>query len=251
MSNLNGAHKRLTALDRRLSRDSELKGSDNEVELSEMMKESSDLMIRGSVPLTKWISNSGKVREDLERSFDYHQDIQSQKLLGLAWNPTASMEDGFGMGYHSALRESKFDFAVCLDCEKRKSQIVSLEADIAKTDLETPDKSTIIFFQDGKISESVRLAALELIALDVATGKVCDVIEVVVKHIFQAQYGKKPSRQAIQNIVDAGQYIAKTFINKEIAETDSLGIAKGQDSRNKRPTQQWQTLQSWFFFFAL
>ena len=141
-------------------------------------------------------------------------------------------------------KDSKFEFAVCLDCEKRKDQVEALEAEISKRDSEPPEKMMVDFFQGGKISEKVRLAALELTALDVATGKICDVIEVVSKHIFDAECSRKPSRKAIQNIVDAGQFLAKTFINKEISESGGLGIAKDGTTRRKVKTQETNVLLS-------
>lgn len=68
-----------------------LTGSDSEEELSEMMMKSTEIMLLGGFPLTKWISNSPQVKECLQRSFDYQQDNavgQSQKVLGLGWKPT-------------------------------------------------------------------------------------------------------------------------------------------------------------------
>ncbi|GFN94791.1 hypothetical protein PoB_002129700 [Plakobranchus ocellatus] len=141
-------------------------------------------------------------------------------------------------------RDEKFDFAVCLDCEKRKNQIAVLKAEVAKKISEPHKQILVNFFNDGEIQENVQMAILELTALDVATCKVCDVIEVDARQIFHAHCTNKLSRKTVQNIVDAGQYIAKTFINKEVLENDSLGIAKDGTTRQKIKTQETNVLLS-------
>ncbi|GFR79453.1 hypothetical protein ElyMa_000556800 [Elysia marginata] len=110
------------------------------------------------------------------------------------------------------------------------------------------ESTELNFFTDGKIAENIRIAILEPTSLDVATGKICDVIE---RHIFNAKCSTKPSRPAIQKIVDDGQYIAKTFINKEIQEANSMGIAKDGTTRRKVKTQETNVLLSNGKYYSL
>ena len=64
-----------------------LTGADTEQELTEMMLEAQDIMIKGSFPLSKWITNSCDAKGEIKALSDKPiEDQGSQKVLGVHWN---------------------------------------------------------------------------------------------------------------------------------------------------------------------
>ncbi|GFR66500.1 zinc finger protein [Elysia marginata] len=117
------------------------------------------------------------------------------------------------MSYH---RNRKVDFEFCLNCEKLRGQVAALESELRKLKMEEQQpKSSISFMENGQLAESFKLSILELTALDVATGKILDVIEVVAK---TARSSKKEEaiRGQLQRIcqpIKKGHWVAVVYSN--------------------------------------
>ena len=64
-----------------------LTGADTEEELTQMMLEAQDIMIKGSFPLSKWITNSSEAKGEIKALSDKPiEDQGTQKVLGVHWN---------------------------------------------------------------------------------------------------------------------------------------------------------------------
>lgn len=86
--------------------------------------------------------------------------------------------------------------------------------------------------RDGQYTPATRLCVMDLLGLEVATGKIAAVMESVGR-LCSTRFSCLPSRQICQKIADEGQVIAKMFVKDRVFESRSFGIHKDGTTRKK------------------
>ena len=86
---------------------------------------------------------------------------------------------------------------------------------------------------EGEYTDETRFCVMELLGLEVATGKIGPVIETVGK-LCSSSFSSLPSRAACQRIADEGQVLAKSYINsKVLRRCKGFGVHKDGTTRRK------------------
>ena len=120
---------------------------------------------------------------------------------------------------------------------KKNTYICQLEHELEIARSVTQERATLKD-SSGAYSYDTRLAAIELLSLEVAAEKVPKVIQAVGSHVFKQKFSEAelPSKTSVQNMADEGHFIAQSYISSRLQNTEywGNGIHKYGTSRNKR-----------------
>jgi hypothetical protein len=89
---------------------------------------------------------------------------------------------------------------------------------------------------NGTYTDNVRLCVIELSSLEEAVEKISSVIKAVITHMLGHEFKKAdlPNSTTVQNIVDEGHYLAKTYISERLENTEKWGLQRDGTSRQKK-----------------
>ncbi|XP_035826417.1 uncharacterized protein LOC106012166 [Aplysia californica] len=108
---------------------------------------------------------------------------------------------------------------------KKAEELVEEEKE-AEVEIETTNTK-------GEFTDETRFCVMDLTGLEVATGKIGQVMEAV-GSFCRVKFSQLPSRTACQRIVDEGQVLAKTFIRKKaLKRSKGFGMHKDGTTRKK------------------
>ncbi|XP_052808198.1 uncharacterized protein LOC128237051 [Mya arenaria] len=88
----------------------------------------------------------------------------------------------------------------------------------------------------GIFSNELRMCIIYLFGLEVAVEKITPAIQIVAKHLFHCniEASDMPTNSSVQNIVDEGQFLVKSYIADRIKKSESFGLSRDGTSRQKR-----------------
>ena len=99
----------------------------------------------------------------------------------------------------------------------KNKYICQLEHELELQSNVTQDRVTLKD-SSGAYSYDTRLAAIELLSLEVAAEKVPKVIQAVGSHVFKQKFSEAelPSKTSVQNMADEGHFIAQSYISSRL-----------------------------------
>ncbi|XP_052778449.1 uncharacterized protein LOC128215880 [Mya arenaria] len=88
----------------------------------------------------------------------------------------------------------------------------------------------------GIFSNELRMCIIDLFGLEVAVEKNTPAIQIVAQHLFHCniEASDMPTNSSVQNIVDEGQFLVKSYTADRIKQSESFGLSRDGTSRQKR-----------------
>jgi len=166
-----------------------------------------------------------KIKAENQRLYEEHKKkINAQKLNSYYRTTLKKMREG-----DEKRNETNDNLTKDYNRDDRDSLMLELETlrEGKKSDLKD---------DRGIFTNDLRLCVIELFGLEIAIEKIPSAIQVVANHIFRCQINDKelPTKSTVQNIVDEGQFLVKSYIADRLHTSESFGISRDGTSRQKK-----------------